>query len=280
MFMRSLGKFLLMLLFSSSIVAAVDIPGSGGVECSLSIDIPVVGALEPLWLNIICVNRLATSYTLLLGPGSQVGLRLHPPAVGKGCWSTVADDPLRNEELSLGEIAPHARASLRVLLNSWFRLSGVGKFNAVLIDCRGSREGEDPGGETLTNEVTFEVLPLDEERLAASCNKLAQDALGSDADKAKEAARTLSRIDSAVAVPYLKKILDANVFASSFVVAGLAHINSPETIRILIDSFEKAGGVTRMRIKHYLYAMKPQVADPVLRDRLDSILSWQPELVE
>lgn len=180
----------------------------------------------------------------------------------------------------MGEIPPHAKARVRVLLNRWFRLSEAGRYSVVLIDCRNSREGEDPGGSALTTEVVFEVLPFDEKRLAAVCDQLAQAALSSRDDEAKEAAITLSWIDSPVAAPYLKKVLDANVFESFFVVAGLAHINTPETVSMLIDAFDRTSGFTRMKIKDCLYQMKPQIADPTLRHKLDLILAWQPKIVE
>jgi len=150
----------------------------------------------------------------------------------------------------------------------------------TLIDCHGSRGGEDPRGEPLSSEVAFDVLPLDEKRLAGVCEQLAHEALSSNGDQAKEAARALSRIDSPVAVSFLQKVLDANVFASFFVVPGLASINTPETTKILIEAFDKSAGFTRIRIKEALYQMKPQIDDPALRQKLDSILAWQPQIVE
>lgn len=150
----------------------------------------------------------------------------------------------------------------------------------MLIDCRGSRGGEDPGAGALSPQVGFDVLAFDEKRLAAACDQLAKEALSSNDEKAKEAAEALSLIDSPVAVPYLKKILDANVFTSFFVVPGLARMNTSETVKIMIEAFDKVSVFTRARIRDCLYQMKPQIADPALRSRLDSILAWQPQVVE
>ena len=278
MITRSLVGSLLALLSASSIAVAKDIPGSGGVECSVSVEAVSVGVLEPVWVDLDCENRGTEPYTLLLG-GGQVGLRVRPGSPGNDCLPAWSDKVMLDREYSTSTIPPEAKIGVRVLLNQWFRPRRAGKYSVTLIDCRGYHERL--GGELLAPEVAFEVLPLDEERLAAVCDQLAQDALSGDTERAKEAARALSRIDSPVAVPYLEKVLDGKVFGSFFVVTGLARINTPETARILIEAFDRSGdGFTRLRIQDGLFQMKPQVDDAALRDKLDLILAWQPEFVE
>ena len=265
------------LLSASSIAVAKDIPESGGVECSVSVEASSVGALEPVWLDLDCENRGTEPYTLLMG-GGQVGLRVRPGPPGNDCLPAWSDKVMLDQEYSTSTIPPEAKVGVRVLLNQWFRPSRAGKYSVTLIDCRGY---ERLGGEALAPEVAFEVLPLDQERLAAVCDQLAQDALSGDDERAKEAARALSRIDSPVAIPYLEKVLEGNVFESFFVVTGLARINTPETARSLIEAFDNSGNVfTRLRIKDSLFQMKPQIDEPALRAKLDLVLAWQPEFVE
>lgn len=259
--------------------AGADILGYGGVACSLSLAAKVVGALEPVWLDISCENHLARAYTIALGPGGLVGVRMDPPGLGKGCWSTASDDPFDSPESELIEISPNERTGARVPLSRWIRLEAPGVYHLALIGCLGSRAGEDPGGPVVSPEVTLGVLPLDKAWLAGTCDELAQKALSSDDQQAKETAKALSRIDSPVAVPYLKKVLAADAYASFFVVSGLARIDTPETMKILIEAFEKASGFTRERIKECLSLMKTRIEDPELRQKLDAILAWQPKIV-
>jgi hypothetical protein len=173
---------------------------------------------------------------------------------------------------------------MRTLLNQWFRPSRAGRYSVTLIDCGSMPGAVGSGSEPLAPEVSFDVLPLDEERLAAVCDQLAQDAVGDadskDGERGKEAAKALSRIERPVAVPFLEKVLKAKVFASFFVVTGLARLKSPDTARILIEAFDSDEAFTRLSIKGSLYQMKPQVDDPVLREKLDLILAWEPRFVE
>lgn len=280
MLVKTLVTLLLLLGSSPAMAAATDIPGSGGVECSLSAEKAAVGALEPVWLNVDCENRGAAAYALLLGPGGPAGLRVLPSVAGKACWSSVFNDPFLSARPSVVEVPAHGKSSLRVPLNRWFRFPDAGRYSVTLIDCRGSRDGKDPGAGALSPAVSFEVLPLDGTRLAGACEQLVRDAASGDGEKSQEAAEALGLLDSPEAVPCLKKALAANDFASFFAVPGLARINTPETVRILIDAFDGANGFTRMRIREGLFQMKPRIDDPALRHRLDLILAWQPQIVE
>jgi hypothetical protein len=248
--------------------------------CSLNVEKARVVADEPVWLRLDCRNSAPESTTLDFLSGRGVGWRVSPQVGGLSCWSWPLSLSPDNSNLPAPvriTLVPGETVSTRVLLTRWVRFQAPGSFKAALVDCSGSASLQDVGGAPLTNEVAFEVAPLDEARLKASCEELVRLALakGTSAQLAGpgQAAEALSWIDLPLAVPYLERLLLADRPESPLAARGLARIADQAATAALIRAFDRVGLFTRLAIRGELAQMRPTVKDPELGKRLKFILS-------
>jgi hypothetical protein len=83
--------------------------------------------------------------------------------------------------------------------------------------------------------TSFNVLPRDESRLKAACERLVQQIESvNDVNKMNEAALALAHVDDPVVVPYLARALRSGKYVESRVIEGLARVGDEEAAHILI----------------------------------------------
>jgi hypothetical protein len=249
-------------------------------SCSLHAEKAVVVAYEPVWLRLDCRSPASQATRLDFLTGQDVGWRVSPPASGLSCWSWVLSLPPDNSNLPppVGvNLAAGEGVSVRVLLTRWARFHTPGSFQAALVDCASSTSPKDVGGAALTNQAAFEVAPLDEARLKATCEELVSQALASNTSAQspgpEQAAEALSWIDLPLAVPYLERLLLADRAGSALAVQGLGRIADQAAAAALIRAYDRVGVFSRLAIRGELMERRPRMHDPELRKRLDFILS-------
>jgi hypothetical protein len=244
------------------------------LDCLLAAESSSVMMGEPVWLQVECRNPGDRAVNLDFTSGNGVGWLLSPTVPGSSCQpegNVLASQP----QPTYLTVPPGDKAGIRVLLNRWVRFRQPRSFRLTLVDCARVRGSSDFPGAALTNEVTIKVTPLDEQRLAALCEQLAQQAVAHQDAASLQAAEGLSWITLPLAVPYLDRVLKAGKTSSSLAVDGLARIGNPKAVKAMIEAFAGADAFARMSIKNHLQAMQPRPDDPDLRRKLHDILAHE-----
>jgi len=246
-------------------------PGTPPVWCTVAAEQPTVTVGEPLWLRMECENRSAVERDLDFQTGSGVGWHVSPEMATLACFplSDVQNVPPGRVAISVG-----SHVTIRALLNRWSGMMKPGSYRLRLVDCAGAFNRDFKGGPSLSNEVAFSVLPLDEQRLERICKDLEGQALDRAAPTGArlQAAEALSWVDLPLAVPYLHAVmLEARNGVSALAVQGLGRMGSPQAVRVLVEAYEK-DPFLGMTIATTLYTMHPTGLDAELQGRVNYIL--------
>ncbi len=242
------------------------------VWCTLVPDQSTVSVEEPIWLHLKCDNRGAEDAVVDFQSGIGVGWRLSPPIAALSC-----SPHLCLENVPPGRIVIPAGGSvaLRALLNRWSGKIDPGSYRLSLVSCAGAFEQGHQGGRSLSNEVTFDVLQLDAQRLERIGKQLSQDASNpANASEVRlQAAEALAWIDLPFAVPYLQAVLlQAKDTSAMLAACGLGRIGSADAVRVMVDAYEKVSVFVQMEIRGTLTTMHPVALDPELRKRMERIV--------
>ena len=94
------------------------------------------------------------------------------------------------------------------------------------------------GGKVVSEpyHASFKVLPRDESRLKAACEKLAQKIESSNLNvrDMSAAASALAYVDDPVVVPYLERALRSGKYVEASVINGLARVGTEDAAQVLI----------------------------------------------
>jgi len=257
------------------------------LDCALTAEKPAVMVAEPVWLRLRCDNAGGEPVALDFATANELAWRTSPQIGPPPCHAAT---PLEDSRVQVPPwritVPPGGTINVRLLLTRWVRFEHAGAVRVSLESCADAstplvRTGNltiwkapSPHEAPLTDEVTLEVVPTDEQRLRAVCEDLTSKAIrGKGCDEGLQAAEALSRIGLPLAEPYLERLLPMDSFGSVLAVNGLARIGSPAAVTALVAAFNHASPWTRIAIKNRLLELNPQVDDPELRKRLDSILT-------
>jgi hypothetical protein len=256
---------------AASLSAAAAAGAAESVRCTVAAERPAVTVGEPIWLHLECENRGATATALDLATGSGAGWRVSPSDGTIGCFPKG-----EAQNVPPGQVALPAggHVAVRVLLNRWSGMLQPGSYRARLVSCAGAFSRDSKGGRALSDDVVFDVAPLDLQRLGKACKDLAGEALerGAAAAARLQAAEALSWIDLPVAVPYLQEVMSkGRGQAVLLAVHGLGRIGSPEAVRDLVEAYDR-DPILGMAVAATLQTTHPVGLDAELQKRIAFIL--------
>ncbi len=250
------------------------------VWCKVLPDQEAVSVEEPIWLHLHCENRGAEETVLDFQSGLGVGWRLSPQIATLSCAPHIYLEGVPPGRIT---VPAGGRATIRALLNRWSGKLEPGSYRLSLVSCVGAFEAGYKRSQSLSDEVTIEVLPLDAKRLESISKQLSQDALNPANSSAArlQAAEALGWIDLPIAVPYLQAVLLKAKDASSMLATyGLGRVGSPEAVRAMVDAYDKVSSLVQMEIRRTLTSVHHVELDPELRHRVDQILQQSVRFVD
>jgi hypothetical protein len=264
--------FSIIALATAPSAAPLGIPAKQ-VWCTGAAEQAAVTVNEPIWMRLECENRGATEASLDFFTGSGVGWGVVPNDGTIGCFTK---DDAQNVPPNRVALAPGDHAAVRVLLNRWTGRLQAGMYRTRLVSCAGAYTIDAKGGQTLSDEVTVTVGPLDEKRLEKACKALTSQALNpAAAESARlQAAEALSWIDHPLAVPYLQEVMLKGRTAERLAVQGLSRIRTPEAVRVLVDAFDRDAFLA-IEIRDALLKMHSVGLDADLQKRVTNILNHE-----
>ncbi len=232
---------------------------------------------EPLYVDLIANNPTSDPIVLDLGV-ADANLAFDVVPRDGGHVTRLPSSGGSSYLHTSGEVRlkPNEKYHKEILLNSRFMFQEPGHY-----DLRVSFSGAASSG---VQEISIKrefVLPLsigarDEKRLTASAERLANAACQSrDLRAANDAARSLSYIGDAAAIPSLKKVLACALIPRALAVQGLARIGTKEAILPLVSAAQghddELAGLALEALRGLLEKRKPGL-DKDLRTQIEKAL--------
>lgn len=231
-----LRLFTLLLVGSSGLWTGRLPAQSEGVSVSYSVEPAVITMHEPVIVRLDVSNESAEPITVRLGRDRKENFSL---ALQWPDGSEHKRPPLSRREglFAIGTIklGPGERLRHQLLLNEWADFPGPGEYE---IDVRLLTPIKMTSGAKFVSEpyhTGFKVLPRDESKLQAACERLVQQIESTDdVREGNDAASALAYVDDPIVVPYLERALRSGKYVEHPVIDGLARVGSEEAAQILI----------------------------------------------
>lgn len=157
-------------------------------------------------------------------------------------------------------VEPHQKRSRRVVLDDWTALTQPGEYTLkVRLTVLLSSSANISWQKEFFDELKFSVAPHDPDKLKATCERLAEAALGtSDPDAASDASLTLSYVLDPMAVPFLARVLkEGSPAARANAVLGLTRIGNREAQEALRAGLATADADLKAKIESALTQFRP-----------------------
>jgi hypothetical protein len=208
-----------------------------GVRVSYSVDPSVLTMHEPVIVHFDVSNESAEPITVRLGRDwtENFSLVVQWP---DGSQHKRPPLPRREGAFAVGtvKLGPKERLRQQLLLNEWAEFPDPGTYE---VDVRLVTAIEMSSGGKVVSEpyhASFKVLPRDESRLKAACEKLAQKIESSNLNvrDMSDAASALAYVDDPVVVPYLERALRSGKYVEASVINGLARVGTEDAAQVLI----------------------------------------------
>lgn len=157
-------------------------------------------------------------------------------------------------------VGPHQTRSRRLVLNDWTALTQPGEYTLkVRLTVLLSSSANISWQKEFFDELKFSVAPHDPDKLRATCEKLAEAALGTaDAEAASDASLTLSYVVDPMAVPFQARVLkEGSAAARANAVQGLTKIGNREAQDALRAGLATADADLKAKIESALTQFRP-----------------------
>jgi hypothetical protein len=208
---------------------------SEGVNVSYSLESSVVTMHEPVIVSVAVFNESRQPVTVRLGRDRKesFSLAIEWP---DGSMHKRPETPIREGAFDPGNVsvAPGQRLLHRLLLNEWASFPAPGEYKLevrLLTPIELSSGAKTPSAPYRTS---FNVLPRDESKLKAACERLVEQIESTDrVREANDAAAALAYIDDPIVVPYLERALRSGRYVEHPVIDGLARVGNEEAVQIL-----------------------------------------------
>jgi hypothetical protein len=210
---------------------------SEDVSVSYSVEPSVITMHEPIVVRFDVLNKSTQPIKLQLGVDRKENFAL---AIQWPDGSTHERPSLPRREGAFGlgnvDLGPGERLRQQLLLNEWADFPGPGAYE---IDVRLLTPIEMNSGAKIVSEpyhASFNVLPRDEPRLKAACEKLAQqiESPNLNVRDMNDAASALAYVDDPVVVPYLERALRSGKYVETRVIDGLVRVGNEDAAQVLI----------------------------------------------
>jgi hypothetical protein len=213
-----------------------------GVSVSYSVAPSAITMHEPVIVRFDVLNKSTRPITVRLGRDRAEGFAftLKWP---DGSAHTAPPKPLREGIYDPGDVslAPGERLRHQLLLNEWASFPSPGTYG---LDVRLLAPIEMSSGAKFVSvpyHTSFKVLPRDESRLKAACERLVQQIESTDSFlETQEAAAALAHVDDPIVVPYLKRALRSGKFVEDRIIEGLARVGSEDAAQVLIATIKES----------------------------------------
>jgi hypothetical protein len=191
---------------------------------------------EPVIVRFEVLNESKQPITVRLGRDRKEGFSsvIRWP---DGSTHERSSTPLHEGVSDPGDVslAPGQRLSHQLLLNEWATFVAPGEYQ---LDVRLLKPIEMNAGAKLVSKpyhTSFKILPRDESKLKAACERLVRQIESTDSVReANDAASALAHVDDPIVVPYLERALRSGKYVEHPVIEGLARIGDENATQILI----------------------------------------------
>lgn len=225
-----------LLLVYSGLCAKELSPQSEGLRVSYSVEPAVVTMHEPVIVRFDVLNESTQPITLRLGTDRKENFSL---VIRRPDGSKHQRPPLPRREGAFRPgnvvVGPGERLRQQLLLDEWASFTTSGKYE---LDVRLSTPIELGSGARVVPEpyhLSFKVLPRDEARLKAACERLVQQIESTnDVNKMNDAALALAHVDDPIVVPYLERALRSGKYVEGRVIEGLTRVGDEDAAQVLI----------------------------------------------
>lgn len=161
-----------------------------------------------------------------------------------------------------------------IVLNERFPFSEVGQYDIV---ARVATMVTDSSGGQIAipsaQALHLEIVARNPGRLRKICKELSYVATSAqNFIDASDAAVALRYIQDPVAIPYLAKVLDQGRMTWRYAVEGLAAMETPDAVDVLITKLRNANGEVLDVVKGALRDLKEVTGDERIKHRIDSAL--------
>lgn len=247
------------------------------VRCTLAPSKSSFTQLEPVVLNFTVANDSPQAFRLDLGFDREGGFIF----TVKGPDGTTTRLPSKKgrdglSRLGRFEVAPHEGYSQQLLLGEWFEFNAPGVYEIKSTLRHSTQTGDVEATACGEGDLVFEITPFDEEQLRRVCEELLERFTRSVThyQTAADAARALAAVKSPVAVPYLRRALDANARADDILIGGLETIGDAQAVRALVSILEHSDHDTSRfsQTRAALHALKKKAPDPATMELINSTL--------
>lgn len=209
---------------------------SEDVSVSYSLEQSVITMHEPVVVRFDVLNKSTQPIKLQLGLDRKENFAL---ALQWPDGSTHKRPPLPRREgvrrVGNVDLGPGERLRHPLLLNEWAGFPGPGAYE---IDVRLLTPIEMSSGAKIVSEpyhASFKVLPRDESRLKAACERLVQQIESTaDVGKGNDAASALASVNDPIVVPYLERALRSGRYVEHPIMDGLVRVGTEDAAQVLI----------------------------------------------
>jgi len=189
---------------------------------------PIMTLHEPVTVTAVLSNTTHTKMQVDLGWNREGSFAMK---LAKPDGTTLAVTP---HETGVGgfaltgeaAIAPETQTTQLIILNKWFEIDQVGKYE-LTVSFKGGLRVDDA-------TVAFSVQRRDEHALRQRCDVLLDDIVnGSSTERQLDAAHMLSYVRDPIAVDYLARALDAHAGVDVIMITGLERIATDTAVAVL-----------------------------------------------
>jgi hypothetical protein len=234
--LTSLRLLFSLLLVASSVLGACKLGAqSEGVSVSYSLESSATTMHEPIIVRFEVYNGSKEPMTVDLGDDRTEAFAIQVKWPD-GTAQKRPPAPLREGIRRMGNLslAPGEHLRHELLLNEWASFNAAGKYE---LDVRLLTPIETVGGKFVSEpyHASFRVLPRDEARLKATCERLVRQIESTDnVSEARDAAAALAYVDDPIVVPYLARALRSGKYVEDRIIAALAKVGSEDAAEILL----------------------------------------------
>jgi hypothetical protein len=240
------------------------LPLNGQAHCSISAPEAKACVQTSLLIASHCQNESkAAEEWLDVGDSRGVWELIHPDGqVEKSQGSRYTTAP------SLIRLAPGEESTIITPVTRWFALTSAGTYHLRL------RVGVSHSAPLQTNEISFGITPCDDADVLAACREFLR---GNSTQPASTVGlEAIGGFNRAAAVPCMAEALARNSTKFASIFDGLARIQTPEAVSILIHSFDTGDGFVRLGAWEALHRVNTPALSPELRQKIGRVLKEKP----
>ncbi len=237
-----------------SLILVLSAPANEAGECSLAIAQPQVCVKSSLLITIRCRNETKAPWEWVEPNDRRATWELTRP--DQQAVRTSASRYTMSSELI--SVAPGHELNLSLPVTRWFALPSPGSYR-LRFSLPSAFE---------TNEIGFNVTPCTDDAILAACRSFLN---GQHKDL-----EAIAGFDSAAAVTCMQEALAHQSEFSVSIIDGLARIQSPAAVDVLLKQFEIGNAFDRLGVWQALHRIDTSKLSDELQKRVAKVLKEQP----